>query len=499
MAVSPPPAAADPSPDAASTAGHPLFSAQSEAKKQNQLIEIPSLRSETTTTYANPDGTTLHTELHTTPIRIRQDGRWRPIDTTLMEADGVIRPKAAKGDLTLSPGGDTAVLKTASDAGEVSVHAPRDLPRPELRGSTATYRSAYGKGLDMVVTATPTGFRQQVLIRQRPTGKLTLRFPVGLPQGLRYGKDTAGAPALLADGTKKIAPIAPALMLDAAALERPESGHSASAPATIDQATGTPVLTVTPDAGFLADPVVTYPVTLAVPAEDWTGTGIDGDTFVNNSTYPSGASNDSLDRILVGKSNSGSVTWRGYIRFNVKDTPLEGGEVVNSDLRLWNYRSNLCQSEIGFGIVARRVTSSWDMSTLTWSRQPAVTTTGQVGNKGAYTDDCSRGEGEMWYSIEQMVQDWMDGQPDYGVQLSSASESEATNWRWYRSLEYGNYESEDQPRGPVLIVNYIPATIKQDVVIPSLIDDPDSDEPLAYDSAVANRLEVAADTRLLAR
>ncbi|GIH64114.1 hypothetical protein Msi02_49310 [Microbispora siamensis] len=68
---------------------------------------------------------------------------------------------------------------------------------------------------------------------------------------------------------------------------------------------------------------MTYPVAMA----DWTGTGIAGDTFVNNAAYPNGSDNDILNRILVGKSNSGTVTWRGYIRFNVPP-PLLGGTAV---------------------------------------------------------------------------------------------------------------------------------------------------------------------------
>lgn len=458
------PATADPSPSPSptptpSTSPDPVDAAKLEAKKQNKRVEIESYRSETSTTYANTDGKTLYTELWSTPIRVKKDGAWQSIDTTLVEEGGAVRPKVIKGDLTLSPGGDVTLAKTTNEKGKASVFAPGKLPKPELAGDTATYRSAYGKGIDLVAVATPTGFRQEIVIRERPIDKLKLRIPVGLPKGMSYGKDSSGKPALLTDkGKKTIAPIAGALMLDAVAVEKPEAGRSGAAAATVEQTSEGSAVVLAPDPGFLADPSVTYPVTMAVASDDWTGTGIDGDTFVNNAAYPNGASNNSLSRILVGKSNSGTVTWRGYIRFNIKGTPLEGGTVINSDLRLWNYRSNLCQSQIDSGIVARRVTSNWDMSTLTWSNQPSVTTSGQVGNKGAYTDDCSRGEGELYYSIEQMVQNWMDGQPDYGVRLSSVSESDLTNWRWYRSSEYGGYDdSPGNPRGPVLFINYEPA------------------------------------------
>ncbi|MFF4416174.1 DNRLRE domain-containing protein [Streptosporangium sp. NPDC001559] len=437
-----------------------METAQREAKKQNKRVEIPSYQTETSTTFANPDGKTLYTELYSTPIRVQKNGTWQPVDTTLVEEDGVIRPKAIKGEFTLSAGGDTTLLRTEGDKGQAAISAAVKLPKPQLAGDTATYPSAYGPGIDLVITATPTGLQQKLVIRQRPAAKkkLSLRIPVDLPKGMRYGKDSSGKPALLTDkADKKLAPITAAPMLDATAAQQPETGHVGAATTATEQNGDDSALLLTPDASFLADPAVAYPVTIALASDTWTGTGVAGDTFVSTS-YPNGNSNNiNYQRIIAGKSNSGTATWRAYIDFNIKDTPLEGGTVDNADLRLWNFRANACTSEIDSGIVARRVTSDWTISNLTWSNQPTVTTGGQVGNKGAYSDDCSRGEGELYYSIETMVQAWMDGTADYGVQLSSASESDSTNWRWYRSYEYGGYDGyPGQPRGPVLFISYTP-------------------------------------------
>ncbi|MET8333659.1 hypothetical protein [Streptosporangium canum] len=71
-------------------------------------------------------------------------------------------------DVTLSAGGNTSLATARTGKGEASISAPGTLPKPELSGSTATYRSAYGPGVDLVVTATPTGLRQQIMIQQRP-------------------------------------------------------------------------------------------------------------------------------------------------------------------------------------------------------------------------------------------------------------------------------------------------------------------------------------------
>ncbi|MBB4935992.1 hypothetical protein FHR32_000297 [Streptosporangium album] len=462
------PAAADPSPaSSASTtpapAVDPLAPLKAEAKKHNKRIEIESYRTETSTTYANPDGKTLYAEVHSTPIRVQKDGAWQPIDTRLVEQDGVIKPKAIKGDLTLSAGGDMTLVKIKNEKGKAAVAATGKLPKPRLVNNTATYPSVYGKGVDLVVTATPTGFRQDVVIRERPAGKLKIRIPVDLPKGMRYGKDASGDLALLADkGGKKLVDITTAQMMDAAAVADPEKGRVGTAAMTAAQTGTGQELVISPDAGFLADPTVTYPVTMVTASDTWTGTGLDGDTFVSDS-YPSSSTNQSLDRIIAGKSNSGSVTWRAYIRFNIANTPLMGGTVENADLRLWNYQSNTCDSEINSGIIARPIITDWNINTLNLSNQPSVTGQAFAANKGAYDIDCSRGEGELYYSIEEMVQGWMDGAKDYGVRLGAVAESDITNWRWYRSSEYG-YWGEYSPRGPVLFVQYTPAPPKYLVV-----------------------------------
>ncbi|MFC7640057.1 hypothetical protein ACFQX6_02660 [Streptosporangium lutulentum] len=105
-------------------------------------------------------------------------------------------------------GDDTALLKSKSAQGTAEIAASGKLPKPKLTGNAATYQSAYGEDVDLVVTATATGFRQQIIIRERPTGPLTFRLPVDLPGGMSYGTNAAGQPTLLAeDGKKKIADI----------------------------------------------------------------------------------------------------------------------------------------------------------------------------------------------------------------------------------------------------------------------------------------------------
>ncbi|MGA4989228.1 hypothetical protein [Nonomuraea bangladeshensis] len=186
----------------ATDATSPTGAALAQAKKDNKRVEIEALRSETATYYANPDGKTLRAELSTTPIRVQKDGAWQPVDTTLVEKDGIIQPKAVKGDITLSAGGGTTLVKLTGERGPASIAASVTLPEPQLKGNTATYRDAAGPGSDLVITVTPSGFRQEIVIRQRPAKDLTFRIPVRLPKGTKFR--TGNKPALLDSEGKQI-------------------------------------------------------------------------------------------------------------------------------------------------------------------------------------------------------------------------------------------------------------------------------------------------------
>ncbi|MEU0517125.1 DNRLRE domain-containing protein [Streptosporangium sp. NPDC006007] len=504
------PAVADPTPTPASQT--PIVSetpevteAKAEAKRRNKRVEIISYRTETSTTYANPNGKSLYAEFYSTPIRVRKGEEWQPIDLTLVEEDGVIRPKASRGDLRLSDGGDTSLLKVKGERGQASVSAPSKLPKPALKGNTATYPDAYGPNTDLVVSATPEGFRQEIVIRKRPRERagVTLRVPVKPVNGMSYVPGKGGKAATLSGKGVRPVTIDTVPMIDAKAAKSPDQGRTSTAAVTVKQTGTDTTLTLTPHAAFLANPTTSYPVTVVAAGDPWTGTGIAGDTFVSSINWPNGLANSTMERLVAGMSNSGTQGWRSFVRFNVGGS-LRGATVHNADLRLWNFRSNTCTSQIEPGIIVQAIATDWDIATLTKSNQPQVTTEGRVGNKGAYSDDCSRGEGELYYSIETMVQNWMDGVPDYGVRLSSVLETESTNWRYYRSYEYGNYDSTTQPRGPVVFIEYTPP-VETDTVYWGLPEGPITEEllerykgnltDLGAPPPVVNRAQAMAEAR----
>jgi hypothetical protein len=63
---------------------------------------VLGLRSETTQTFANPDGT-LTEEQHLAPVRVRRGSTWVPVDLTLQKTpDGGVAPRAHPRGLRLS-------------------------------------------------------------------------------------------------------------------------------------------------------------------------------------------------------------------------------------------------------------------------------------------------------------------------------------------------------------------------------------------------------------
>jgi hypothetical protein len=86
-------------------------------------VEVESQRSETSSTWVNPDGT-LTTDQHAGPIRFREsDGSWRDVDLALAEqADGSVAPKGHPGGLRLSGPTRSASLEVPSSGERCGVH-----------------------------------------------------------------------------------------------------------------------------------------------------------------------------------------------------------------------------------------------------------------------------------------------------------------------------------------------------------------------------------------
>lgn len=199
-------------------------SARVAARLSGKRVEALSERKETSTTWANKDGS-LTTELTAGPVRFKDEatGDWRDVDLDLVSiSDGGVEPKAHPHGLRLSgkTGKPEASMRAAQAAkstdlvtlGEgneqITLQWKGGLPTPKLEGTRAEYVNAV-PGADVVVEATRTGFEQFVEIKQKPaTEDYTYTLPLKA-KGLK-AKQQADGSVVFTDKKNKTQAVMPA-------------------------------------------------------------------------------------------------------------------------------------------------------------------------------------------------------------------------------------------------------------------------------------------------
>ncbi|MFI6623083.1 DNRLRE domain-containing protein [Streptomyces sp. NPDC050528] len=408
------------------------------ARLQNRKIEVLSERTTDSTTYALADGS-MQTEAYAGPVRVQQDdGYWKDIDTDLSDVGADLEPQVAAADVAVSDGGDTDLASVAKGGKSFGLGWEDKLPTPTVKDATASYD--LGDGQSLSATALAQGFSENITLDSRPTDSaVSYRIPLHL-KGLTLSQADSGH-LLLKDTAGKLVAEAPAPMMWDASKDTAsgESAHQEQVTTKVETADdGTQTLVLTPDATFLD--TATYPVTV-----DPTSTlAVTTDTWVQTPDYTD--SQVSSQELKSGTYDSGSDIARAYLKFDV--SKFAGTDITSATMKLYNYYSSTCSTS-GAATQARRITSSWSSSSVTWSTQPSTTTTGVATNTGhwGYSSSCPA----AWsnWNLQSIVQAWADGSPNYGLQLRSADESDSTTWRRFRSANYTT-----SGYAPMLVVTY---------------------------------------------
>ncbi|WP_460786714.1 DNRLRE domain-containing protein [Nocardioides maradonensis] len=412
------------------------LSAQVAARASGARVEDMSLRTPTSQTFANPDGTWT-TETTTDP-RFVQDthGSWRDIDTTLVERAGRLVPASSAADVSFSDGGDAvlAVLKTGGKAGkELDWHWTGKLPTPTVSGSTATYKNAVTGGGDLVVTATPTGFTDDVVFHsvpaaaaKDPQGKFTMTTPI-VTHGAKLATTPTGGVSI-SDGDATWVSAGTPLVFDAKNAPAKEGARPRPVNASLgSSAGGNATVDVAVDNSYLTDPSTVYPVTID-PTYTVNPTS---DTYVSQSNPTSSyASSTSL---IVG-DNAGNDVLRAFLHFSFPGAEaLAGKDITSATLKLQNVDAHSCT---GSQINVNRITSSWGADSLNWNNQPTASSTGTASFNPAYGYSTSCPAGQAVWNVTSIVQYWADNTgSNYGLRVKAATETDANSWRNYRSLE----------------------------------------------------------------
>jgi RHS repeat-associated protein len=427
-----------------SESGKALGSAQAQdeasavlmARLQDRNIEVLSARTADSTTWALPSGE-LQTSSYAGPIRVKQDGTWQDIDTSLSDTGSSLTPEATAADVAVSDGGDKSLASVTKGSKSFGLGWEDRLPTPTVKDNTASYD--LGGGQKLTVTALAQGFSQNVVLDKAPDGAVSYRIPVEL-DGLTLSQAESGH-LLLKDSADKLVAEAPAPMMwdstrnDASG----EPEHQARVGTKIETADdGSQTLILTPAPDFLA--TATYPVTV-----DPTSTlAVTTDTWVQTPDYPD--SQIGSQELKSGTYDSGSDKARSYLKFDV--SKFTGKHITAATMSLYNYYSATCSTS-GAATEARRITSTWSSSTVTWSAQPSTTTSGAASNTGhwGYSSSCPA----AWsnWNLQTITQAWADGSTNYGLQLRAATETDSTTWRRFRSANYTT-----SGYAPKLVVTY---------------------------------------------
>ncbi|WP_432171801.1 LamG-like jellyroll fold domain-containing protein [Streptomyces sp. 1222.5] len=276
--------------------GLPADSAELKASRKaaetRQRVGVQGLTTETNQVFANPDGT-FTTESAPAVERVRKDGKWTPVDTTLVQqANGTLAPKAAH-DVTLSGGGSEEPLVRFERAGHAyELFSPWSLPEPVLDGSHAVYRQVR-PDVDLVVQVLPDGFTQNLVVHtpQAAASLGSIHYPV-TTKDLKV-RTHGGVTALVDDGGRPTFISGSPLMWDSGpssadtglstmmgSAESTDDAKAAgetadpveavtpepdSRTAVADATLTTERLTVVPDQQFLTDPDTSYPVVIDPP------------------------------------------------------------------------------------------------------------------------------------------------------------------------------------------------------------------------------------------
>ncbi|MER5620069.1 RHS repeat-associated core domain-containing protein [Streptosporangium sp. NPDC002544] len=414
------------------------------ARLQNSRVLITDETTESTLTYANPNST-FTAETVSGIARVQQGDKWVPVDTTLIEDNGVLRPRAAKAELEFSAGGqDRPMAKmTYDDKQSFTLGWPTELPKPTIKGNVATYPNAAGPNADLVVTALPTGFRHDVILRERPPGPVEFKIPVKT-DGLKLAMTEQGGLKFTNTKGKIVASAPEPFMYDSPAANTAQPAGTEREQAEIDTSIevqdGQQTLLLKPDAKFLADPDTQYPVTV--------------DPTVTLSAYGEWtvrSPNSGHGGLVVGTNDWYQANTRLFERavLNFNTTSLVGQVITDARMELQSgYESWGCFT--GQTVKVQRATSSTG-SGANWPG-PTTTTSGeQLGQEPA---SCAQGVpvGTWTWPMTEIVQAWASGAPRHGVMLRLVTEDPVYERNSYSRMFYSS--SDGAQYAPKLVVTY---------------------------------------------
>ncbi|MEV4433293.1 FG-GAP-like repeat-containing protein [Streptomyces sp. NPDC049585] len=390
-----------------------------EAKSSGKPVELLSARTESTDTWANPDGA-FSVRRYGSPVRIWRGGTWVPTDPALVFAsDGTVEPKASNVAVKFSGGGTGPMLSGIKDGRTLTLSWPTPLPKPTLTGNVATYAEIL-PGVDLQLKAEVEGFSQLIVVKTAEAAKnpqlATLKFKMAT-DGLAVSTDEGTGSLTAANPAGQTVFTSPTpLMWDSATsgssvaarspraavttggttepgevFEPPPGAKDAPMPTSVSGDT----LQMTPDQTLLNGTNTKYPVYID-PSWAW---GQRENWARVYRKYPDNSFWNAKEVARVGYENETYGLSRSFFQMSTSD--FKGADILDATFRIKNVWSWSCNA---------RPVELWHTgpisSKTTWNRQPSKiskidTVNAAKGWRGS--DDCPAGNLE--FNVKSKVQE----------------------------------------------------------------------------------------------
>ncbi|MCT9075020.1 LamG-like jellyroll fold domain-containing protein [Streptomyces fulvoviolaceus] len=428
--------------------------AQAKAAESGDPVEILSLRDESSTTVANPDGT-FTTNKYVQPVRTRVNGKWTDIDTTLVkQKNGTYAPKAALSGMAFSGGGDATFAEIEKDGRSLSLDWPEKLPKPKVDGSTATYEDVLAN-VDLKVTASPEGFSHVLVVKtaeaadnpelqklQLPLDTASVKLQETEGGGLEATDSGAGgtvfeAPQPVMWDSSNAAVTEPSASPSPSASEAGANTEAVTPPegaqvADVGMDVTSDTMTLTPDASLLTDSDTVYPVYIDPVVKT-----------ANRSAWTMVSSNYSTSEFWKFDDDEGvglcpsDVSYRCSSSSDVKRQffaiptgSFEGKDIVSAEFavtQVFTYSS--AAREVQLARVNSTGASAISSST-NWSNQPSSKATIDTQSTTETAGSCTSTNQNVRFGVTSTVQTAADkGWDTTTFRLKAGSESDTSYWR----------------------------------------------------------------------
>jgi hypothetical protein len=508
----------------------PTAQASAEAAASGEPVEVTSQRTEYSTTYANPDGSSFNLRQSAVPVRVaRPGGGWDTPDPTLVRReDGRVAPKASVAGVSFSGGGDGRGLVSITEDGHtLTVGWPGTLPAPVLDGDSALYREVL-PAVDLRLTATTEGYREVLVVKTAEaatnpaleqlrlpvaTDGLTLREGAGeslqavdedgvtvfrSPTARQWDStghgDTASAPAPRARGAAAGEAGGTATVpSDGEGPADPTEGPGEGATAVpLDVSATQDAITVVPDADQLTGEDTVYPLYID-PDVSWseserTVLSSDGDTFYNFSGGDEGKGVGLCSIYYTGQYGYACTTGTPYkqrMYFEFSPSALKGKKVLDATFRVTERWSMSCSPTVVQLVRTGDISSStrWPGPSSNWDVMGDRTVAAGRGSNCdpsqpakpiEFNDDPS----QSYENLTKTVQSFAAGDMSrLTLMLKAGDEGDPNGWKRFDddAVLDVNYVGVPAPPTSPGVLSGSGTTCETDSADPAIISDPTPD------------------------